>query len=160
MRTLQITSILSPAYKCITIYITSILMYYKSVDSPFHVALWSCRERFTSQILWRGVRVVSSSGCACVVTSGGCRASVWLSRGFRRLVALLPSLPPGPLYSGLPQSSLPVGTPQLSLLQELSTAVIRVHCGAAISQSSLSCSSVAISNILSLSLPAPLTAAG
>ena len=58
---------------------------------------------------------------------GGCWASVWLSRGFRRLVALLPSLPPGPLFPGLPQSSLPVGTPQLSLLQELSTAVIRVH---------------------------------
>ncbi len=52
-----------------------------------------------------------------------------LSGGFRRLVALLPSLPPGSLYPGLPQWSLPSGTPQLSLLQELSTVVIRVHCG-------------------------------
>ncbi len=67
---------------------------------------------------------------------GGRRASVWLSRGFRRLVTLLPSLPPVPLYSGLPQLSLPDGTPQLSLLQELSTVVIQIHCGAAISQSS------------------------
>ncbi len=65
------------------------------------------------------------------VASGhaSCRASVWLSRGFRRLVALLLSLPPGSLYPGLPQSSLLSGTPQLSLLQELSTAAIRVHCG-------------------------------
>ena len=31
-------------------FITKILMYYESVDSHFHAALWSCRERFTCQI--------------------------------------------------------------------------------------------------------------
>ncbi len=45
-----------------------------------------------------------------------------------------PPSPSGPLFLGLPQSSLPAGTPRLSLLQELSTAVIWVHRGTGISQ--------------------------
>ena len=53
----------------------------------------------------------------------------------------------GPLYPGLPQSGLPVGTSQLSLLQELSTVVIRVHCRTAISQSSLVRLSLCLSSL-------------
>ncbi len=42
----------------------------------------------------------------------GVSGSQKLSRGFLRLVALLPTLPPpGPLYPGLPQSSLSSSTP-------------------------------------------------
>ncbi len=74
------------------------------------------------------VASASSSGRQCVGRVSGFQR---LSRGFCRLVALLPSLlPPGSLYPGLPQSSLPLfGTPRLSLLQELSTVAIRVHRG-------------------------------
>ncbi len=73
----------------------------------------------------------------CILSSSGCASSVhreWagrLSGCLGDFVGSSPSLssPLGPLYPGLPQSSLPIGTPQFSLLQELSTAVIRVHCG-------------------------------
>ncbi len=76
--------------------------------------------------------------------------------GFRRLVALAPDGSRGPLFPGLPQSSLPAGTPQFSLLQELSTAVIRVRHGPAISQSSSSSVGRPVYS-LSLSLSAPLS---
>ena len=69
----------------------------------------------------------------------------------------LPS-PPGPLYPGLPQSSLPVCTQLLSLLQELSAAVIWVHCGAAISSGLVSyfdCYVYHLSLSLSLLPPPP-----
>ena len=100
----------------------------------------------------RLVRVVRRRRCVPVRREHDGRLSGCLGGFF----SLSPSLlsPPGPLFLGLPQSSLPVGTPQLSLLQEPSTAVIRVHCGTGISQSSRS--SVVLS-ILSLCLSAPLS---
>ncbi len=73
------------------------------------------------------------------------RASVWLSRGF---VGSPPSLssPLGPLFLGLPQSSL-------SPTSEPSTSVVQVCCRTAISQSSRS--SVLLSLCLSPSLCPP-----
>ncbi len=71
--------------------------------------------------------------------SGAWWASVWLSRG-GVVVGSSPSLssPLGPLFLGLPQSSLPAGTPQFPLLQAPSTAVVQVRYRTAISQSSRS----------------------
>ena len=110
--------------------------------------------------IYCGVRVIVRLGvCFVVGASGACWASAWLSRGFRRLVALAPVASSWPVLSWTASVEPALfGSPQLSLLQELSTAVIRVHCRAAISQSFRRSSVVmSIPPPLSLSLPVPLS---
>ena len=91
-------------------------------------------------------------GASCIGRVSGFQK---LSRGCRRLVALLLSfLPPGSLYPGLPQSSLPsLRHPMAFLWQQFGSTA-----GTAISllSSYRGLSSPYVPLILSLSLPTPL----
>ncbi len=74
-------------------------------------------------------RVVVHRLSRLCVGKGAGRPSVWLGRLLARCLLPVPALVASrSVLPALPQSSLPTGTPQFSLLIEPSTAVFRVCC--------------------------------
>ncbi len=117
----------------------------------------TCRHSCT-MILY--LHITLGSQVVALAWREGTRAFVHrLSRGFgssgRRPHCVSSLVTSGSVISALPQSSLPIRTPQAPLLQEPSTAVVQVCCGTVISShpSHHSLSLYSLSLSLSLSLP-------